>query len=286
VRPSAALLPAVVGAVAVWMHWRFPFRDHFPLSPGEGRVRANVEDATTSTLALTPTLSRRERGKRAGVAGAVGILAVVVVLLPWAWRNHQVLGRWLWSSSNDGFTAYDGFHPAATGASDQSFIKQMSELSGMTELQRSDYLAAQARQYAREHPSHVVELTIRKLLRTWSPVPLSREYGTRLYVAVGLLFSVPFDVFAIIGLFSRRLSPSVKLFLIVPALYFTAIHAMSVGSLRYRIPAEPALAVLVAVGFMASLEWWLTAARRRRAVSSASPSASATETPATRRSGK
>jgi hypothetical protein len=38
------------------------------------------------------------------------------------------------------------------------------------------------------------------------------------------------------------------IFLLLPALYFTAVHALSVGSLRYRVPAEPPLAVLAAAG--------------------------------------
>jgi len=29
-----------------------------------------------------------------------------------------VLGRWIWTSTNAGFTAYDGFNPDATGASE------------------------------------------------------------------------------------------------------------------------------------------------------------------------
>ena len=40
-----------------------------------------------------------------------------------------------------------------------------------------------------------------------------------------------------------------KGFLLVPAIYITVIHAMSVGSLRYRLPAEPMMAVIAASVF-------------------------------------
>ena len=39
---------------------------------------------------------------------------------------------------------------------------------------------------------------------------------------------------------------AVKVFLLLPAVYLTLAAVLSVGSLRYRLPAEPALAVLAA----------------------------------------
>jgi hypothetical protein len=38
------------------------------------------------------------------------------------------------------------------------------------------------------------------------------------------------------------------LLLALPAVYFTLVHAVSVGSLRYRVPVEPQLAILAAAG--------------------------------------
>ena len=118
----------------------------------------------------------------------------------------------------------------------------------MGELERSDYLAAGARQFVRENPGRVAELTVRKVARTWSPVPLSDEFGTPLHQAAALAFALPFDVLVVVGLVAGRLPRRVKVFLLLPALYFTAVHALSVGSLRYRVPAEPPLAVLAAAG--------------------------------------
>jgi len=37
-----------------------------------------------------------------------------------------------------------------------------------------------------------------------------------------------------------------KRLLLLPAIYFTVAAALSVGSLRYRIPAEPPMAILAA----------------------------------------
>jgi hypothetical protein len=82
-------------------------------------------------------------------------------------------------------------------------------------------------------------------------VPLSAEFGGVRNRVVALLYSVPFDLLVLAGLFGRGAPRSAKVFLLLPAIYFTAVHMLSVGSLRYRIPVEPPMAVLAA----AALSW-------------------------------
>jgi hypothetical protein len=188
------------------------------------------------------------------------------VLAPWAYRNSLVLetrtldgNSWVWTTTNGGVTAYDGFNPDATGASDQSVLKSLPQLVTMNEVERSDYLAARAARFVRENPRRAAELAVLKAGRTWSPVPLSAEYGSPLYLVVGLIYSVPLDLLAIVGLAYGTLRRSAKAFLLAPAVYFTLVHMASVGSLRYRVPVEPPLAVLAAVGVgalrMPALNW-------------------------------
>ena len=180
------------------------------------------------------------------------LLLTVLVLLPWVLRNHQRLEAWIWTTTNSGITLYDGFHPGATGASDQSFLKQLPELKRMNEVQRSAYLSDLARQWIQENPRQAAELAVVKAGRTWSPVPLSQDYGGRtLYRLAGLIYSVPLFVLVALGLWWSPLSRSAKTFLLMPAIYFTAIHALSVGSLRYRLPADAPMAILAA-GCLAS----------------------------------
>jgi 4-amino-4-deoxy-L-arabinose transferase-like glycosyltransferase len=183
--------------------------------------------------------------------GATMLLLTLLVLLPWAYRNFRVLGEWVWTTTNGGITLYDGFNPDATGASDQTFVVLMPELRAMTETARSQHLSDLAKDYVRRQPLRAVELAVIKVGRTWSPVPLSVEYGSWKHRAVGLLYAVPLDVLVVIGLFRspRRggaLPWAAKVFLLLPAIYFTAVHMLSVGSLRYRIPAEPPMAVIAA----------------------------------------
>ena len=73
------------------------------------------------------------------------VLFTIAVMLPWAYRNSRAVGEWVWTSTNAGFTAYDGFNPDATGASDQRFVGRIPQLRSMSETARNAYLKEKAR---------------------------------------------------------------------------------------------------------------------------------------------
>ena len=183
-------------------------------------------------------------------AGMTAVLVVGIVLLPWAVRNKVVLGELVWTTTNGGITLYDGWNlDNTTGGSDQSFVATMPQLGLMNEVERSAYLKGKAVAAVKERPGRAAVLALKKLGRTWSPVPLSREAGGALWV-VGLAYCVPLFALALVGLLSD-LPRSAKALLILPALYFSVVHLLSVGSLRYRLPCDPQLAILAATGLAA-----------------------------------
>jgi hypothetical protein len=120
----------------------------------------------------------------------------------------------------------------------------------MDEFSRDRFFSARADEYIQEtwqrQPGWLLKLTLIKIARTWSPMPLSDDFGRPLYVVIGLVYTVPLFLLAIGGVLYGRLPRSAKWFLLAPAVYITVIHAISVGSLRYRLPAEPLLAILAA----------------------------------------
>jgi hypothetical protein len=245
VRPAGIALPVVLAIGATYLRLPLPSGEGWGEGASEGKPR-NFDRHTPS-----PQPSPEGRGSRKSLvlAAVFGLALTIAVLLPWAYRNDRVLDRWIWSTSNDGITAYDGFNPDATGASEQKrFVERIPAVATMAEMERSDYFAGEARRFIRENPERLAGLTLAKTARTWSPVPLSAEFGRPLYRVVAALFAVPFYLLVLLGIFRGHLLRRMKVFLLLPALYFTAIHAMSVGSLRYRVPAEPPLAVLAAAG--------------------------------------
>ena len=185
-------------------------------------------------------------GRRPLPVGTVMLLLTILVLIPWWARNFHVLKRWVWLDTNGGLTLYDGYNPDATGASNQAFIKREPELQVLGEVDRSQYLTQKAMEYAREHPRRDLQLAAAKLARTWSPVPLSDEFGKPFYRAIALAYALPLDVLVVLGLFFGRLPRAAKVLLLLPAIYFSTVHALTVGSLRYRMPAEAPMAVIAA----------------------------------------
>ncbi len=177
---------------------------------------------------------------------AIGVATSLIVLFPWAYRNHQMLGVWIWTTTNAGQTQYDGFRDGADGSSNLAELKTMPELAGKNEVERNAYLAERGRELMRADPQRSAGLAVKKIARTWSPVPLSDEYASKRNITVGLLYSLPLFGLTLIGLGRKNLPNSAKLFCLLPAIYFTASAAATVGSLRYRIPAEPMLAVIAA----------------------------------------
>ncbi len=215
VRPTGALLAVAVALVAAFLPGRHPSRPdtRWPLP-----------------------------------AGLTAGLLVGVILSPWIVRNGIVLERFVPATTNGGITLYDGWNPDnTTGGSDQSFVGRMPQLGLMDEVDRSTYLRKKAMAAIGFDPIRAAWLSVKKVGRTWSPVPLS-ELGSPLKVLAGAIYAVPLFALAAIGLFAGRLPGSAKLLLATPALVLTLAHAATVGSLRYRLPADPALAVLAAAG--------------------------------------
>lgn len=196
--------------------------------------------------------TRPYQWRRALVRAGVAVTVLVAVLSLWAERNRRLLGQRVWLTTNEGITRYDGFNDRADGSSNQWFVSQMPRLRDLDELQRNELFSQMAAAYISSHPDRLVSLAARKVARTWSPLPLSDQFGSAKYVVVGLAYSAPFFLLTLLGLWSPGLSRPAKCLLLTPALYFTLVHALSVGSLRYRIPAEPELAILAgaAVSFL------------------------------------
>jgi 4-amino-4-deoxy-L-arabinose transferase-like glycosyltransferase len=197
-------------------------------------------------LGILAALATPHRRRWPLPVGTTMLLLMLIILAPWALRNHRIFGRWIWTSTNAGITSYDGFNPDATGASDQSFVQTMPQLRSMSETERNAYLSSAAKDFIREHPRQALQLAFTKIARTWSPRPLSDQFSRPIYVAAAMAYSIPFDLLIIAGLIYGPLPRAVKLVLTAPAIYLTVAAALSVGSLRYRIPAEVPISIVAA----------------------------------------
>jgi len=193
----------------------------------------------------------RERAKALSGA-ALCLLIVAAMLSPWAFRNHRILGQWRWLTTRGGISLYDGVGPQADGGSDLGNIKDSPTVRGMDELERDAYFRREAWNAIRANPARILRLAGTKLARMWNPIPNVDSYQSNLTRLVSAGWVLPVFLLALGGalVLTTRARPDglgLTLFLLLPAFYLSAVHALFVGSVRYRLPAMPFLEVLAAI---------------------------------------
>lgn len=217
-------------------------------------------------LLLVACSHRRWRALRDGL-----IINVVLVaaLLPWAWRNSNATGHFVLTTLWMGPSLYDGLNPEATGDSHMAFFDRDNlQARGMSEYDVNRHYRDAAWAFAREHPRQALWLAAVKLVRYWKPWPNAKQFSQPIVQWLVALSSGPLLLLAAVGLWPMRRSPWVLVLTVGPIVYFAAIHAVFVSSLRYRLPAEYPLLVLAAIGLLQ------LAPRLRRWISAGDPAVS------------
>jgi hypothetical protein len=212
------------------------------------------------------------RFRKPATFACVLILATTyLLLLPWAARNHRVTGHWVFTTLWSGPSLYDGLNPKATGDSDMAFFDRDNLLATMSEYEVNQHYWDKGMDYAKAHPERAVELGFVKLWRFWKPWPSAEEAGgwaTKLIFAV---FSLVLFAGALVGAFVHRRDFVVLALTLGPVLFFSALHAVFVGSLRYRLPAEYPMAVLAAAGWLEMFRRGMLSKSTGRQAASATP---------------
>ena len=157
-----------------------------------------------------------------------------------------------------GASLYDGLSPQASGASNMKPVAEFERLFRKRHPAEEDETPAEyeyrvdarlreaALGWLGTEPAAALRLAGTKFLRTWNVWPNEASFSAwpvRLAVAVTYL---PLLLLGLAGVV-RTLRCGWPYWLCwFPALYFSALHAVFVGSIRYRQPAMLALIVLAA----------------------------------------
>jgi len=200
---------------------------------------------------LVQLVWRRFRGSAWG--GIVVVCVVIAGLFPWALRNREVVGEMYWLTTRAGISLYDGVGPQATGASDLGDVKNSAAVRGLSEARYNRHFLRTSLAEMRARPGRVVKLALVKFLRMWNPVPNAAEYRSAVVRLVSVVWMAPLLLLALVGVFVLRRSipintSAVVIYLLLPAIYLSALHMVFIGSVRYRLGAMPTLFVLAAVG--------------------------------------
>lgn len=248
--------------------WRFllyhrPFSSLLGLALfGAAAIMTRPSAALWIPLLWLLLLIRTPDRRRATLQLLLCPVVLVLLLLPWGLRNRAVLGDYAWLSANGGLTLFDAQGPQADGSSDQAFLDAMPELAEMNEVQRDHVLQRAAFAQMRADPWRVVRLAGVKFARLWNPVPNNPEYQGGAAAVACATYTMVVLFLALAGLlraaFTRtrpyqltfwRVTPGVRtlhVLLWTPVVYFTLLHMVYIGSVRYRVPLMPFLALAAA----------------------------------------
>ena len=196
------------------------------------------------------------RGRRADAIRSAAWVAIgcAMVMAPWWARNARVFGRFVPTAIWAGASLYDGLRPGADGSSDMRFLDDPS-IRSLDETAQDRELRSRALTFAASHPGRAAVLALRKLGRTWSPWPNAEGIGS--LGAALVLSPIEIGLYVLIGIgaWDRRRDPRSLVLLLGPLLYFSALHMVFVGSVRYRIPAIVPAFGLAGIGLARWVGW-------------------------------
>jgi 4-amino-4-deoxy-L-arabinose transferase-like glycosyltransferase len=199
----------------------------------------------------------RLRFERPAIVESVAIMiALVISLTPWTIRNYQVTGHVIPTTLWVGPSLYDGLSENATGISDMRFFDNENLMASMSEYEMDKEYQRRAWKFARENPGRAVSLGFIKFWRFWKPWPNAAQFQAW-WMRIGLAtFVVPMFGFALVGVWQHKRDLAVVVLTAGPIVYFSVIHSLFIGSLRYRLPAEYPFLILTSVGILVAWDKW------------------------------
>lgn len=179
-----------------------------------------------------------------------------VALLPWAWRNYEITGHWIFTSLWSGPSLYDGLHAGATGASDMAFVDNENVFSTMSEFDANAHYKQRAIDFAIAHPRRSVELALLKAGRYLSPSLNAAGFSGGVFSVFCVFWYFSLTVLIVSGALDLRHKLVCVGLLAGPFLQFLLVHMVFVGSIRYRLPVEFPLSILAAHGLVGLRQRW------------------------------
>ena len=185
----------------------------------------------------------------------LAILIVFVTLLPWQTRNFSLFrtsggGGFFRLTTLEGISLYEAVYPDADGTPKQDILRLPPDMRGLNEAERNDEWSRRAWHYIRTDPLRIAGLALKKIARTWSPWLNAAEFqNPRLQLLIGAWY-LPFFILSLIGVTLARFPFRLKILLLIPVAYFTAVHSLFLGSVRYRVPLMPLLCIFAAAGIV------------------------------------
>ncbi len=173
-----------------------------------------------------------------------------ILLSPWWLYNYQRFGSFVRLDLGSGVVLYSGNNPLnkSGGGIDGADVNFKAFDQIKDPVARNAALTRAAIQYIEANPWHVVKLDMVKFLRFWRLYPYAPSYTNVFTIMASLLsFGVMLLLCCIyLGMYLKEDWQKIAPILLL-ALYLTAVHSVTIGSIRYRLPLEPFIIILGAV---------------------------------------
>lgn len=169
-----------------------------------------------------------------------------VILAPTMVRNLHLFHAFIPVRTGAGASLMEALGPWADGAPGMDRIVYPPFPPNANEYERDKICRDAAIDWAKQNPGRVLSLAWTKFCRTWSITINASDYSSTAYKLVGWLTVAPVFALAICGIAMLRRNAATLALLLAPAAYFTILHMVFVGSVRYRMPAMPFVFILAA----------------------------------------
>lgn len=199
--------------------------------------------------------------------GVLAFVALGAVLAPWVWRNYQLYGGLVLVSTNSGTILWMGNAPGP----DAILGKLPPVVKGLNDYETNKILGAMARQHILDDPAGFVVRSLQRVVQLFNNESIGAHWNSRglkaawdldvywfkrlTQVSWGLIFVTACAGAVLLvrrlGLLKGLASP-----MLLPVLYYTAIHAIVLATDRYHLVMAPQIAVLAGVALVAAGQRW------------------------------
>ena len=249
--------------LALWLasmpHWKA-----LPRSLATSVVLAAACYVRPVALLIAPLVFLREafferQPARVITTSIIASIMMIILILPWSFRNQHVLNHFVLISTNAGVNLWMGNNPNTTGG----YMKP-PKLNIINEAELDRELNQQAWFYICQNPLAFGTRTIKKMFIlhdresigvAWNEQGLQKQFGHNIMLPLKLISSGYWYcilISACIGVFFLlRYRSWLEVFALPPLvfwLYFTVIHGITVTGDRYHMPSIPFVAMLAAYG--------------------------------------
>ena len=193
--------------------------------------------------------------------GGLVLLGFVLAILPWTIRNAVTFGELFYMRGNLGLELWIGNAPWSDGYflpphGGKHPVTDSEELGKMVELGERDYFKARGAEVAewwRHDKGRFVRLTIRRIRWYWFGRYIFPWPTSRMSCVLKFLSSALPTVLGLLGAIVVIRSRRPGLVLVMSVVMFSLVYYLAVLVYHYRLPAEPMLLILGAVGLDAVL---------------------------------